>query len=210
MISNKIVVVIHSNYSEGTDAYAFWDEKTAEESVNTDVELVAKDLTDQGHKPTILRRPSGATVYVPDSNIYYEWEILKTTIEGEMPTLEDRDKELKQFWEEFADIPMNPETECIEESFLGFPAGTNREEIWRWFDERYSKGVAYLLYNGVETYVPETRRLYGLKRFCTECDSECCVFNPDGVCLAPYITGRAPALSENGCKDFCYKEEIQE
>lgn len=32
------------------------------------------------------------------------------------------------------------------ETFLGFPAGTHREEIWYWFDERYSKGVYGLIY----------------------------------------------------------------
>ena len=39
---------------------------------------------------------------------------------------------------------MNPETECIEEDFLHFPVGTNRMEIWHWFDEQHSIGVAYL------------------------------------------------------------------
>lgn len=29
------------------------------------------------------------------------------------------------------------------------PAGTDREEIWHWFDEMHPKGVAYLL-NGEE------------------------------------------------------------
>ena len=41
---------------------------------------------------------------------------------------------------------MDPETECLEEAFLHFPAGTIREDIWRWFDERYSLGVYHLLY----------------------------------------------------------------
>ncbi len=56
------------------------------------------------------------------------------------------DAELEKLWAEFADVPMNPETECMEAPFLGFPAGTPREDIWHWFDERYSKGVASLLY----------------------------------------------------------------
>lgn len=61
-------------------------------------------------------------------------------------TLKDRDNDLKELWEMFGDVPMNPETECMEEAFLGFPAGTHREEIWHWFDERYSKGVYALMY----------------------------------------------------------------
>lgn len=34
----------------------------------------------------------------------------------------------------------------MDEPFLGFPAGTHREDIWHWFDERHSRGVAYLLH----------------------------------------------------------------
>ena len=65
---------------------------------------------------------------------------------NDVDTLKDRDNDLKELWEMFDDVPMNHETECMEEAFLGFPAGTHREEIWHWFDERYSKGVYALLY----------------------------------------------------------------
>ncbi len=57
-----------------------------------------------------------------------------------------KDQRVEELWRGFEDVPMNPETECMEESFLDFPAGTHREEIWMWFDENHSKGVAYLLY----------------------------------------------------------------
>ncbi len=203
---NKCLIVVHRNYAEGTDAYAFWDEKTAEKSVNADADTKVVSLCGEGYNPVVLRRPNGVTVYVTDTDIYYEWEILKTTIEGEMPPLSSRDKKLEELWAEFADTAMDLETECMDEPFLGFPAGTGREDIWRWFDERHSKGVAYLLYGGAEAYVPEARRLYGLKKLCTECDSESCVFNPRGVCLAPFVTGHAPALCDDGCGDYCYKE----
>lgn len=65
---------------------------------------------------------------------------------NDVDTLRDRDNNLKELWEMFGDVPMNPETECMEEAFLGFPVGTHREEIWHWFGERYSKGVYALLY----------------------------------------------------------------
>lgn len=120
--------------------------------------------------------------------------------------LRDRDEALEELWSQFSDIPMDPETECIEAPFLGWGAGISREEIWHWFDQRHSKGVAYLLYGGAEDYVLESRRLYGLKKFCTESDAEGCVFNPNGVCLAPFVTGQAPRLHDEGCVDFCHKE----
>lgn len=62
---------------------------------------------------------------------------------------------LQKLWKIFGDLPMNPETECMEVPFRDFPAGTHREEIWHWFDERHPKGVYYLLYGGDDD---ETRR----------------------------------------------------
>lgn len=126
---------------------------------------------------------------------------------GDIAPLESRDEALEKLWEQFGDVPMDPETECIEEPWLCFPAGTNREDIWHWFNERYSKGVAYLLYGGTEDYVPEARRLYGLKQLCVDCDAEHCAFNPEGVCLFPLVGGRSPDLNDNGCNDFCDKED---
>ena len=65
---------------------------------------------------------------------------------SEIEPLRDRDEALEELWEQFGDIPMNPETECIEVPFMGWGVGIHREEIWHWFDVRHSKGVAYLLY----------------------------------------------------------------
>lgn len=64
----------------------------------------------------------------------------------EIPTIREQSAILEDLWSRFIDIPMNPETECIEAPFIHFTAGTHREEIWHWFNERYSKGVYALLY----------------------------------------------------------------
>lgn len=81
---------------------------------------------------------------------------------NEMETIRDRDEELEEMWEQFGDIPMNPDTECIEETFLWWNAGTHREEIWRWFDRRYSKGVAVLLYGEREDPRKKLKAAYRL------------------------------------------------
>lgn len=65
-------------------------------------------------------------------------------------TVSDRDSEIEALWQALSDVPMNPETEKMEAPFLAFPAGTDREEIWRWFDKRHSKGVGYLLCGGAD------------------------------------------------------------
>lgn len=126
---------------------------------------------------------------------------------GEIDTMRDRDDALEEMWAQFADVPMNPETECIEERFMGWEPGTHREEIWHWFDERYSKGVAYLLYGGAEDYVPETRRLYELRKLCTECESSTCQYNHGGECRFAMVHERKPRINDwDGCIDYDYQE----
>lgn len=60
------------------------------------------------------------------------------------------DSQLEQMWLDLTDVPFD-ETEdgklVLAEDWKQFPAGTDREDIWYFFDENYSKGVAYLLYN---------------------------------------------------------------
>lgn len=51
---------------------------------------------------------------------------------------------LEAFWSELGDIPVNDDG-IIQESFLWWPKGTDREDIWRWFDEKYPGGVAKLM-----------------------------------------------------------------
>ena len=38
--------------------------------------------------------------------------------------------------------------DAILEEFLGFSEGTDRIEIWHWFDENYPEGVAALMNGG--------------------------------------------------------------
>lgn len=65
------------------------------------------------------------------------------------------DEQLKLLWVYFGDVPMN-EQEEIEEPFLGFEAGTDRMDIWHWFDEHYSKGVVQLIYDVEEMVIHDT------------------------------------------------------
>ncbi|MSS38764.1 hypothetical protein [Clostridium porci] len=71
----------------------------------------------------------------PDTDLNeldYNNEIIKFT-----------NKELvKELWLRFGNVPMNPETEEIEEKWNGFPVGTHREEIWHWFEEAFCVSVA--------------------------------------------------------------------
>lgn len=49
--------------------------------------------------------------------------------------------ELDKMWEEFGDIPTNSDDE-IEVEFYWWEKGTNRFDIWHWFDEKLPIGIA--------------------------------------------------------------------
>ena len=66
-------------------------------------------------------------------------------------SLEERDNHLESLWLELTDIPMNPQTETLEGQFYIFNEGTHKENIWQWFDQHHSKGVAYLLGNPISS-----------------------------------------------------------
>lgn len=77
----KCSIVVHRNYAEGTDACAFWDEKDARKSVKEDVDTEVKSLIEEGYEPTTLwHNQNSVEVFVTDSDIYYEWEIIGSQI----------------------------------------------------------------------------------------------------------------------------------
>ena len=49
---------------------------------------------------------------------------------------------VKDLWEEFGDVPMDPVLEITEQSWHHFPAGTRRETIWHWFESEFNLSVA--------------------------------------------------------------------
>ncbi len=47
----------------------------------------------------------------------------------------------KQLWEEFGDVPID-NNDCITYEWRSFPKGTNRFEIWHWFETFFEVSVA--------------------------------------------------------------------
>ena len=60
-----------------------------------------------------------------------------------MLTSAEKDKALEQLWECFGDITVDTD-DNIDVDFLVWEKGTDRFDIWHWFDEEHSKGVAVL------------------------------------------------------------------
>ncbi len=65
------------------------------------------------------------------------------------PTMKFTQNELKILWSLFGEVPINDRDE-IEEDFLDFSKGTDRFEVWHWFDNRFKGGVAAL--SGLTTF----------------------------------------------------------
>lgn len=57
-------------------------------------------------------------------------------------------KELIELWYNFSDVPID-EQECIDEDFHIWPKGTDRFEIWHWFDELFPDGIYKMLFNRI-------------------------------------------------------------
>lgn len=53
---------------------------------------------------------------------------------------------IQNLWKDFGDVPMDPKTECIEENWHCFKAGTHREEIWQWFEDTFEIPVHDLMF----------------------------------------------------------------
>ena len=85
-----------------------------------------------------------------------------------MNTLKERDALLEEQWKRFKKIPVNPDTEKLEKPFMDFPAGTDRLTIWKWFDERHSKGASYLMQNSQRRHTDEYM-IRHWEKFRTEC-----------------------------------------
>jgi len=59
------------------------------------------------------------------------------------------DEELNEKWDELANVPFDEggsdEDLTLEEPWRIFPKGIAREDIWMFFDDNHSKGVAFLM-----------------------------------------------------------------
>lgn len=75
-------IVIHKNYAEGVDAYAFQTEDKALASIRQDARTMMAELEQQGYSPRCVGcAATEISVYVPDSDIYYDWACIPSHVE---------------------------------------------------------------------------------------------------------------------------------
>lgn len=58
-----------------------------------------------------------------------------------------KDELIESLWDELTDVPFDESENdlVLSEDWFIFDKGTERGDIWHWFDEHYSKGVGWLM-----------------------------------------------------------------
>ena len=80
-------------------------------------------------------------IHMKNTNIVTENEELETP----EPTLQDTiDKNVKMLWKEFQSVPVDRNGN-LKAAWYAFPKGTNKNDVYDWFNRNYSKGLAYLM-----------------------------------------------------------------
>lgn len=74
-----------------------------------------------------------------------EYNVLARAL-NEIEPLRVRDGRIESVWESVAGIPIDPEKNVTLAPVDDWPAGTNLNALIGWFDARYSKGAASLIY----------------------------------------------------------------
>lgn len=76
-----IYIVSYCSY-EDDDSYAFRDKEKALTDVKNDMCNTINVLESQGYKPEITHDTDFyKEIYVPDTGIYHEWSIIRSTLE---------------------------------------------------------------------------------------------------------------------------------
>lgn len=65
-----------------------------------------------------------------------------------------REKLAREFWEKFGEVPCDDEG-LIQEPFLGFIEGTDREEIMKWIEDKFEIAIYDLMFPGDRELQPD-------------------------------------------------------
>ncbi len=118
-----------------------------ENSSLSDIELLKKEIYQETKTPFV------------DPFLLHELQKRELIKPGEKTKeLRERlDRLVEKVWEGLADIPFyeKDSMQYIDEDYFEFKKGTEKEEIWHWFDENYTKGIYFLLYKYEEKKIKQ-------------------------------------------------------
>ena len=66
-------------------------------------------------------------------------------MEEKEPTLQDTiNKNVEALWKKFQSVPVDRNGN-LKAAWYAFPKGTNKNDVYDWFNRHYSKGLSYLM-----------------------------------------------------------------
>lgn len=77
----KCFVLTCTCYSEENSISVFWNEEDAYKAMIEELETEITNLQNEGYNFVFFENDDSAEVHVPDSDIYYEWNIEESTIQ---------------------------------------------------------------------------------------------------------------------------------
>jgi len=106
-------------------------------TVEASREVVRRSLLHEDNHPSFL---SCTITYESQGIVEQEGEAMEGSVK----------ESIAKLWKKLGDIPVDNDG-CIEEPFIhlptvNFPTGTNREDIWHWFEETFGVSVHSLMY----------------------------------------------------------------
>lgn len=120
------IIKFLKDHPVGTNPEHIWEE---EYSVDDCIQMAVWRII-----PFQENRNIFVVIYDRDSNV------VKTYL--------DTDDMIQDLWKSFSNVPFDESVKDLElgQDWFVFPKGTEREDIWKWFDAHYSRGVVALLY----------------------------------------------------------------
>lgn len=80
LMEKECFVLIYTCYSGENSISVFWSESDAYKAMIEELETEITNLQNSGYKFDSSENDESAEVHVPDSDIYYEWNIEESTI----------------------------------------------------------------------------------------------------------------------------------
>lgn len=80
MNSNKCYVLTCNCYSGDDSVSVYWNEDDACKAMINELGVEVINLENSGYNFTITEDDISAELYVPDSDIYFDWNIVESTI----------------------------------------------------------------------------------------------------------------------------------
>jgi len=114
-------------------------QQSMHEDLVTEIENLHNDEFDEKYDYAEEETETTTSLYVKDSDIYYDWKITEAELNDDL---------VEQLWRVFEDVTTREDEAGklrICSKWIGFEKDTDVSEIQGWFNHNHSKGIDYLV-----------------------------------------------------------------